>query len=85
MFPPGRGDGAIAGEPRQSALEERSSDLLTATHVAGGRGDHDTALDEPGQRRRSARVVAAVRHRDDDDVGGGMVEAERMARAGPRP
>ena len=67
-------------------LSERRADLLAALHVAARGRDHDAALDEAGELVDLRRVVGAVGHRDDHDVGAVACSMpKRIACAGPRP
>ena len=72
-----RTSAAIRPASRESVdFSDRTADLLTAVHVAGRGRDDDAPLDEARELVDLLRVVAAVGHRDDDDVGGGVLDAE---------
>ena len=48
--------------------------MAPASGVAGSRSDRDSPVHEPGQGVDLHGVVAAVRHRHDDDLGRGLSE-----------
>src|SRR4029077_14176758 len=68
------------------SLDPRPPHLLTASHVPRRAGHDDAALDEAGELIDLHRIVTAVCHGDDADVGSPLcdTEAQCVCRAAPK-
>ena len=65
-----------AGQTGQCALEDRTTDLLTARHVAGRGRHHHPAFDQPDELVDLPGIIASVRHGHHDHRRGRRVDPE---------